>query len=231
MNSNYFRFGRGKQIWVKAIIVLLIASVFFELYVQNIIVVSGNSMKNTIFDGDRLIIKPLPVTIKSNTLAVFAKGIEHYVKRCIAIPGDTVEIRSGNVYVNHNLVCESTTALKSSKDSSNSSNISLPTFQQYGKFWNNNFFGPLIIPYKGMSLNIDSASFSLYNNSCSYENLKIGKPYVFTHNYYFVMGDNLDGSTDSRNGLGLISFEQMIGIPYRVLFSAHSINRTLKRIK
>lgn len=231
MSGNFWRSGSGRRSWVKLAIALLIAIVIFELYVQNIVVISGNSMNNTIFDGDRLITRSLPITLPRGTLVVFKTATENYVKRCVAIPGDTFEIRDGKAYVNQHLVHEAVTALVNPDERTSDNDMNLPIFEQYDRFWNNKNFGPLIIPYKGMRLLVDSANFALYKKSCSFENLSVGKPYVFTHNYYFVLGDNWGGSTDSRNGLGLICLEQMIAIPVRVLYSVHSINRTLKSIQ
>ncbi|MDX2189842.1 MAG: signal peptidase I, partial [Bacteroidota bacterium] len=79
--------------------------------------------------------------------------------------------------------------------------------------WNEDNFGPLVLPKKGMTINLDSNTIALYENTISkyegYNEVKVdgnqliidGKPtstYTFRQNYYWMMGDNRNNSLDSR---------------------------------
>jgi signal peptidase I len=79
--------------------------------------------------------------------------------------------------------------------------------------WNEDNFGPLVIPAKGMSVVLDSMTIPLYekaiveyenNKNVQIENGKVLidgqeiKTYTFKQNYYFMMGDNRHNSLDGR---------------------------------
>jgi signal peptidase I len=76
-------------------------------------VVSGDSMLNTLNDGDRLIISNLFYEPKAGDIIVFDdRSNEHYadepiIKRVIAVSGDTVEIKDGVIIVNGEILDES----------------------------------------------------------------------------------------------------------------------------
>ena len=78
--------------------------------------------------------------------------------------------------------------------------------------WNKDFFGPLTIPQKGMTVQISPENIALYEKIIhNYEGhdlqVKNGKvlidgqeatAYTFAMDYYFMMGDNRHNSADSR---------------------------------
>ena len=76
-------------------------------------VVSGDSMLNTLNDGDRLIISNLFYEPKAGDIIVFDdRSNEYYtdepiIKRIIAVSGDTVEIKDGVIIVNGEILDES----------------------------------------------------------------------------------------------------------------------------
>jgi signal peptidase I len=100
--------------------------------------------------------------------------------------------------------------------------------------WNNDNFGPLVIPKKGMTLPIDTHNLSLYQKIMNTyddgihqviaQNGKVlydGQPittYTFKQDYYFMMGDNRHNSADSRSW-GFVPFDHIVGSPFFVWFS------------
>ena len=84
--------------------------------------------------------------------------------------------------------------------------------QAENKFWSVREFGPLWVPAKNMTVVIDSASWIVYKALIEWEqkkkmHLKLNKVYLgdslinaycFMEDYYFVAGDNLPVSVDSR---------------------------------
>jgi signal peptidase I len=99
--------------------------------------------------------------------------------------------------------------------------------------WNNDNFGPLLMPKAGATVNIDANNICLYDriidiyeeNDFKVENGKIfingveSKTYTFKQDYYFMMGDNRHNSADSRSW-GLVPFDHIVGKPVFVFFSA-----------
>lgn len=100
--------------------------------------------------------------------------------------------------------------------------------------WNNDNFGPLMIPKEGMTLPIDTHNVALYEKIMNtYDDgihqvtrqggqvLYDGQPissYTFKQNYYFMMGDNRHNSADSRSW-GLVPNDHIVGSPFFVWFS------------
>jgi len=78
--------------------------------------------------------------------------------------------------------------------------------------WNQDNYGPIIVPKKGWTVKLDSLTFPVYGRAIEiYEGNKVevvgkdilinGKKadsYTFKMNYYFMMGDNRHNSEDSR---------------------------------
>ena len=72
--------------------------------------------------------------------------------------------------------------------------------------WTIDNYGELIIPKKGMILILNEDNFNVYKNillNFEKEDFEISnneiKAYTFKNNYYFMMGDNRHGSSDSRS--------------------------------
>lgn len=90
-----------------AIVIILLLSCFFFRHT----VVRGNSMVNTLRDGEHLIISDFMYTPKNGDIVVFevlkTPGSPSYIKRVIATAGQTVAIRGGVVYLDGTALDES----------------------------------------------------------------------------------------------------------------------------
>lgn len=233
---------------------------------------------------------------------------EHYVKRCVAIAGDTLEIKDGIIYLNgkeqptpehaqfkyyvttkgalfgermerngrivlsnfqllDNLdiyigeadlvqtqqdtcvylltmprqtvekVKQLDGVIKVERKIDPKGQRDITIFPHNEKFpWNNDNFGPLVIPQKGMTIKMDSNNYILYRtilttyddfgkvHQVEMKNGKVyydGKPidtYTFKQDYFWMMGDNRHNSADSRSW-GFVPFDHIVGEPFFIWFS------------
>jgi len=224
---------------------------------------------------------------------------DNYVKRCIGIPGDTILIVDGVVYVNGKKFPEiktqqTTYAVQTNGTTINPKaferlNISKSDYQYYigsayilpltkenaekiktfsnvtdvqpvisrkGEFapyifpyksslrWNEDNFGPLWIPYKGATVNIDTSNIMFYERIIEvYENndIKIvgadiyingqkATSYTFKMDYYWMMGDNRHNSADSRYW-GFVPEDHIVGKPKFIWLSIDKEGKGLRKIR
>lgn len=96
-------------------VVLLIAQVIIVIAIAFVCVycfgmkttVIGNSMSETLKDGDQILVDRFVYALKSpkaeDVIVFYPNGNEkahYYVKRVVGVPGDTVQIKAGSLYVN-----------------------------------------------------------------------------------------------------------------------------------
>jgi signal peptidase I len=224
---------------------------------------------------------------------------DNYVKRCIGLPGDTIFIKSADLYVNGKLVPENKTQqttyivwtngtpinpkafkrlsiAKSDQSMASSSSYYLPLTKQnaeaISKFtnvkgvtpfltregeydprmfpydpklkWNEDNFGPIWIPVKGMTVKLDTANLPLYKRiidvyeandlrvegSTIYINNVPATSYTFKMDYYWMMGDNRHNSADSRYW-GFVPEDHVVGKPKFIWLSIDKEGKGLKKIR
>lgn len=88
-----------KEMYPYIIIILVI--ILVRTFIVTPVRVDGDSMKKTLYDGDILVLYKLG-SIKRNDIIVLNESYddEIIIKRVIATPGETIEIKNNKIYVN-----------------------------------------------------------------------------------------------------------------------------------
>ena len=155
-----------------------------------------------------------PYPYRSDTM--YMDVMRYYIKRCIGLPGDTMEIKNGYFRVNGtdetlgNLQAQQAISKLKGIPEERVAFQAFPHSERFG--WTIQEFGPYHIPHKGMTITMDSTTVTLYHKLIRWEQKKEvseegGKvllgdslihEYTFKENYYFTAGDNGLYSRDSR---------------------------------
>jgi len=222
----------------------------------------------------------------------------YYIKRCIGLPGDTVYIENGQVYINgeaqpqytglqHRYYLQTAEKLtdhffdkyhireympvrdgylvhinsqtadrlrqldwvKSLEIIFSPKHFFNPSVYPYSIHlgWNEDHFGPITIPAKGMTITINQETLEKYQKIIilydSNENEEVyveedklwinGKEvtsYTFKQNYYFMMGDNRHHSDDSRFW-GFLPENHLVGKGIITLFSTDAKKSGFSKIR
>lgn len=101
-------------VWIVEILMTIAAAIIMVSFFGFRVSVIGPSMSPTLESGEKVLVNRFVYKLfdpKQNDLIVFQpNGNEkshYYVKRVIALPGDTVQIKDGKVYVNGEVLAES----------------------------------------------------------------------------------------------------------------------------
>lgn len=153
--------------WLKAILIAVILAFLLRSFVFATSIVEGESMEPTLEDGETIMFNKfvyLTGEPERGDIVIIDRPIKNYVKRVIALPGETIKVRNHDLYIDG----EKYKQKFISKDARNHTGN----------------FGPYKVP----------------------------------KNQYFVMGDNREISMDSRNGLGFIKEDTIIGKSEFIVF-------------
>jgi signal peptidase I len=154
----------------------------------------------------------------------------YYLKRCIGLPGDIVQIDQRVIYVNGQAqpMPPNGQYLRPKPLPAHYRN---PEIFPRGSGFNEDNFGPIVVPGKGMSLSLNAANLPAWEVFIRREGHRVSladnniliddRPahhYIVERDYVFAMGDNRDNSLDSRFW-GFVPVEDIIGTPMVVFWS------------
>ena len=219
---------------------LVIAGVFRTLFFQPFWIPSG-SMKDTLLIGDFLFVNkmaygysryscpfalcPIPGRLLASEpergdVVVFRHPVNgsDFIKRLIGLPGDTVQVREGVLYLNGEEVPQTPAGTFTE------------TFAPQGPVGGLPRCANAPVGQGGLCEKVRLTE--TLPGGVSHSILDIGETFgdntpVFTvpEGHFFFMGDNRDNSQDSRfaqavGGVGFVPFENLIGRADRVMFSS-----------
>lgn len=165
---------------------------------------------------------------------------KYYIKRCVALPGDTLSIVDAHYKIAGSDMLlgnqESQDRLEEMMRSGHAEDMGVVTDtypHMDGLDWTIMDFGPLYIPEAGATIALDSIACGLYGNVVEWEtglelsvkgdSVFLGDSlvnvYTFRNNCYFLAGDNVINSQDSRYW-GLLPEQFIHGVAVRIGKSA-----------
>ncbi|MHC0039113.1 signal peptidase I [Pseudoneobacillus sp. C159] len=142
-------------------LVLIVRTFIFAPYI-----VEGASMEPTLHNQEKIFVSKIAAVngFHRGEIVIIEGDVDNYVKRIIGIPGDKIEVRNDQLFINGKVVEES--------------------YLSYNRE---------VAEQMGLFLTDDI------------------EPITVPANHYYVMGDNRLVSMDSRNGLGLIKKDDIVG--------------------
>jgi signal peptidase I len=228
--------------YFESFVVTLIMAIFGMTFILQAVTVPTGSMQNTILVGDYLLVNKFIFTpggaelpflpqreIQRGDIIVFkypgnkvhpendrSRNLIpyqiNYVKRVIGLPGETVEFRDNNVYINGQLLPEHR-MIGDAPD--NESALTVSEFEERlpEQKWD--------VYYKKKAVDAIKGGQHIDNIRMGYEFGVQGKTMLVPENSFFVMGDSRDNSEDSRFW-GFVPRDVIIG---RAMFVYWSCDR------
>ncbi|MFV0364428.1 MAG: signal peptidase I [Suipraeoptans sp.] len=151
--------------WIMYIVIIVLISWLIITFIGVRTRVSGSSMETTLHDGDNLIVDKISYRFRDPNrydIIVFPYKYEedtHYIKRIVGLPGETIQVIDGYMYIN-------------------------------GKLLESDVYGAEVMNSPGIA----------------------DEPITLGSDEYFVLGDNRNHSSDSRDpSVGVLKREDLTG--------------------
>ena len=97
--------------WIVTIVATIVLIFVIRTFIFSPVIVEGDSMNPTLFDGDRLFINKIGKYIgdidRLDVVVFKDKNNNHYIKRVVGMPGDRIHFKDNLLYINDQLVTES----------------------------------------------------------------------------------------------------------------------------
>ncbi len=250
---------------LKILVLVLFLALILKAFVVDAFQIPTGSMKNTLLEGDFLLVNKSAYSISTphqipflgkrlsrtelistgkpefNDVVAFEIPADYYdpdseeysilIKRIIGLPGDTIEIKDQTLYINHKKY-RTPSYIKINLNETPIENINKELFP-YNNKWSLENYGPIIVPKKGMKVELNPKNILQWQNAINTDygkkvisvegtvinlNNQAIREYVFEKDYYFVLGDNRKNSIDSRY-FGYIPEEWIIGKAFMIYWS------------
>lgn len=157
-------------------------------------------------------------------------SVLNYVKRCVGVPGDTVELAGKRLYVNGVRQELPPTAMTASRTLGRG-DFDIAIYPK-GASFNRDWWGPMIVPYEDMEVELTLENVDMWRLFIEREGHTVrftaegdiqvdgneANRYVVEHDYYFMLGDNRDNSEDSRYW-GFVPERNIIGEAMMIYWS------------
>jgi signal peptidase I len=233
--------------WFEALIIAAIFATLLRVFVVESYRIPTGSMERTLLAGDFLFVNKYVYGAKIPFTEIRLPGVKkvdrgdiivfkfpkdrslNYIKRCVAISGDTLEIHDQQLSINKKpFALPQHAQFIGSRVPAGEADYSI--FPQFSSF-NKDNYGPIRIPRKGDVVRLSAATYPLYSSLIADEGHEVslqgrevfidGSPadqYTVHENYYFAMGDNRDNSLDSRFW-GFLPEKDLVGQAMMVYWS------------
>ena len=233
--------------WFEALLIALVFATIIRMFIVESYRIPTSSMEKTLLAGDFLFVNkyvygakvpftdfrlPRIDTVDRGDIIVFKFPQDrslNYIKRCVAVSGDILEIKDRVIFVNGKKAAlpPHTQFLGDMLPDGYPDQLVFPKYSGFNK----DNYGPIRIPKKGDVVKLDQENYHFYADLIQEEGHTVGitgerilvdgKPaetYVVEQNYFFVMGDNRDNSLDSRFW-GFLPERDLIGQALMVYWS------------
>jgi len=206
----------GVRLYFEAMVVTLVVWLFAQTFLAQPVTVPTGSMLNTIRIGDHLVVNRfiygspawlapfVPYRpIRRGDIIVFHHPTEPdslYVKRVIALPGETVEVYGSRVYINSQELPETKVATRDPGTDGALDRTSDPVVAP----------GATYTVYYSSLRDVGTEEELETLASADGGTVGVGRPFSVPPGQYFCLGDNRDNSQDSRYW-GTVPRENVVG--------------------